>query len=137
MHFPIFYFVETYRSALTIAKIANDVYFQWWHPRNNWHKTEGWTEVNNGNRSLGKVEPYPDDVLFDIAINGKIVRSIDKTEFESMNKEINYNQAIYKFFDDKIFIESNEGESVEFGLRIRSESDPRKAGVSITHLYFA
>lgn len=93
--------------------------------------------MNNGNRSLGKAQPYPDDVFLDIAINGKIVRSIDKTEFDAMNKEINYNEVFYKLFDDENFIDSNEEESVEFGLRIRSESDPRQAGISIAHLYYA
>lgn len=81
--------------------------------------------------------PYPDDTFFDIAINGKIVDTWDKEKFDSVNKEISYNEAFYKFFDDENFIESEEGEPVEFGLRIRSESDPKLAGTSITHLYYA
>lgn len=61
----------------------------------------------------------------------------DLAKFQSINKEISYNEAFYKFFDDESFISSEEGEPVEFGFRIRSESAPRVAGVTITHLYYA
>ena len=111
---------------------------QWWHPRDNWYLTDNWSEVNNGERALGgKVLPWPDDTMIDIAVNGEIVSTWDLDYFQSVNKEISYNEAFYKFFDDEDFTQKEDGESVEFGLRIRSESNPRRAGLSITHIYYA
>mmetsp|Transcript_9655 Transcript_9655/g.6752 ORF Transcript_9655/g.6752 Transcript_9655/m.6752 type:complete len:112 (+) Transcript_9655:3-338(+) len=110
---------------------------EWWHPRDDWYLTEGWTEVNNGSRSLGTPIPWPDDVFIDLAVNGEIVSTWDKAQFDSINVAISYNEAFYKFLDDEDFIQNEEGEPVEFGLRIRSESDPRKAGLSLSHLYYA
>jgi len=110
---------------------------EWWHPRGNWPMTEGWTEVNNGNRALGKAIPYPDDVFIDFAVNGEIIGTWDKDEIQTRIIEIAYNEAFYKFLDDEDFIQSEEGEPVEFGIRIRSESDPRMAGLSLTHVYYA
>ena len=93
--------------------------------------------MNNGQRNLGKVDPWPDDVKLDIAINGKIVSTWDWDYFESINKSVAYNMAFYKFFDNENFTQNAEGEPVEFGLRIRSESNPKKAGLAISHLYYA
>ncbi len=81
--------------------------------------------------------PWPDDVLIDIAINGKIVDTWDADRFEPMKSELAYNQNFFKFFDDETFIKNENGEPVELGLRIRSESNPKRAGLSVTHVYYA
>jgi hypothetical protein len=94
--------------------------------------------VNNGNRALkAKVIPWPDDIFMDIAINGNIVDKWDKDKMEKMNVSIAYNEAIVKIFDDDSFVQSAEGESVEFAIRLRSESNPKLAGLSISHIYYA
>lgn len=123
---------------LILSKLTVLFLSQWWHPRDNWYLTENWSEVNNGERALGKAPvPYPDDVMIDIAVNGKIVSTWDNDYFQSVSKEISYNEAFYKFYDDENFTQKEDGEPVEFGLRIRSESNPRRAGLSITHIYYA
>ncbi len=75
--------------------------------------------------------------MIDIALNGKIIATWDKEYFDSVNKAIAYNMAFYKFFDDENFTQSADGEPVEFGLRVRSESNPKRAGLSISHIYYA
>ena len=92
--------------------------------------------MNNGNRALGKVVPWPDDVEIDIALNGKIIATWNWEYFESINVAMAYNEAFYKFYDDENFT-SGEGEPVEFGLRIRSESNPKRAGLAVSHIYYA
>lgn len=73
----------------------------------------------------------------DIAINGEIIDTWDLEKFEPKNKDIAYNENFIKFFDDENFITNKEGESIEFAFRIRSETNPRGAGISFTHLYYA
>jgi hypothetical protein len=46
--------------------------------------------------------------------------------------EIAYNESFYPLVDDK----SVTGD-VELGLRMRSEKDPRVAGMAVTHIYWA
>lgn len=46
--------------------------------------------------------------------------------------EMAYNEAFYRMVND----ETLKG-PVEFAMRARSESDPGKAGFSITHMYWA
>ena len=114
---------------------------QWWHPRAAAPNllTKGWTEVNNGvhfdnGREL-KTPPkeWPEDFHVDIAINGKIVKTYNGTEFLSLGPEIAYNEAFYPLLDDK---ELASGD-VELGFRMRSEIDPRVAALAFTHIYYA
>ncbi len=94
--------------------------------------------MNNGQRALGgNVSEYPDDVKIDIAVNEKIVATWDKAKIEILRKEVSYNEAFYKMFDDENFTMDAEGTEVELGLRIRSESNPRGAGISVSHIYYA
>merc|ERR1711957_719409 len=98
----------------------------WWAARRI-SQTDGWTEVNNGigGRLLGgKVEAWPDDTFFDIAVNGKIVKTYNYEEMMARTGEIAYNESFYPLVDDK----SVTG-NVELGLRMRSEKDPRVAGM--------
>jgi hypothetical protein len=106
---------------------------EWWHARRI-SQTDGWTEVNNGigGRLLGKVEAWPDDLFFDIAVNGKIVKTYNYEEMMAKTGEIAYNESFYPLVDDK----SVTGD-VELGLRMRSEKDPRMAGMAVTHIYWA
>jgi hypothetical protein len=113
---------------------------QWWHPRVAAPNllTKGWTEVNNGvhfdnGRDLKKkIADWPEDTHVDIAINGKIVKTYNGTEFLSLGPEISYNEAFYPLLDDK---ELASGD-VELGIRIRSEIDPHNAGFALTHIYY-
>ncbi len=72
-------------------------------------------------------------MIFEIAINGKIYDTWDKDKFMSnAYPELAYNQAIYRFVTDE-----NISGSVDLGLRISSESDPKQVGLSVTHIYYA
>jgi len=50
---------------------------------------------------------------------------------------ISYNEEFFVALDDENFTDNENGVPVEFGFRIRSESNPRMAGVSLTHVYYA
>ena len=119
------------RDGLIFAKL------EWWHPRGNeFLFTKDWTEVNNGQfRNLGTVIPWPDDVIIEIAVDGKIVATKykDFSEIQAMA----YNQGIYPLVNDESLIKGDEPESVELGIRIRSETNPKDAALSITHIYYA
>ena len=85
-----------------------------------------------GGRKLGGyVKPFPDDFFFDVAVNGKIVAEYNKTIFDGYIKESSYNEAYYPFVNDA----SITGD-VELAIRTRSESDPKGAALSVTHIYW-
>eukprot|EP00558_Chaetoceros_sp_UNC1202_P010884 CAMPEP_0197243762 /NCGR_PEP_ID=MMETSP1429-20130617/9101_1 /TAXON_ID=49237 /ORGANISM="Chaetoceros sp., Strain UNC1202" /LENGTH=881 /DNA_ID=CAMNT_0042704027 /DNA_START=58 /DNA_END=2703 /DNA_ORIENTATION=- len=124
-------------EGLIVAKL------EWWHPRGETlTQTRGWTEVNDGkilgdggSRQLKAAPvPWPDDIKLDIAVNGKIHKTLNKEEFFKMASEIAYNEAYYKLVDDASVA---TGEPVELGIRIRSTEDPKKASFGITHIYWA
>lgn len=119
------------KEGLIFAKL------EWWHPRGNeLEVTRGWTEVNNGQqRSLGKVIPWPDDTIIEIAIDGTIVATKNK-DF-SLIEAMAYNQGIYPLINDEKLIDGNEPRPVELGIRIRSESNPKDASFAVTHIYYA
>jgi hypothetical protein len=80
------------------------------------------------------IPPLPDDMKFDIALNGRIIKTMEKEEFMGYAVEIAYNQAIFPFLDD----DSVKGDpGVELGLRLRSESDPKNLAISVTHIYYS
>lgn len=87
-----------------------------------------------GSRNLGGAKPYPDDMKLDIAVNGKIYDTWDKEKFMLDSKELSYNEAFYKLITNDTSV---NGKNVEFGLRIRSESDPKGAGLGIAHIYWS
>jgi len=87
-----------------------------------------------------KVPPFPSDFRFDVAINGKIVKSFNKEEFMEASKEIMHNVALYPFLDDEEMAKRTNGkddETMELGIRVSSAQNPREAVVTITHLYWA
>ena len=115
---------------------------QWWHPRGGNTRTKTWTEVNNGEevggRNLGGYhEPWPEDCFVDVAVNGKIITTYNQTEFLEWKVSMAYNEAFYLFMDDKDLVQGDEPVSVELGIRLRSESNPKGAGLGITHIYYA
>lgn len=105
--------------------------------------TNDWTEVNNGitlgeGRNLeATVGDLPEDFFLDIAVNGEITRTYNYEEFKALTKEIAYNQAFYPLVNDESLVTGDEPEAVEIGLRIRSESNPKDASFSLTHIYYA
>jgi len=112
-----------------------------WHPRNGeLKKTMTWSEVNDGmtdgeGRELKRVPPpWPEDFMIDIAVNGKIHKSYTKEEWYKYAEPIAYNNAMYPLVDDKSFAGSG---AIEIGIRLRSESNPRNAGMTLSHIYFA
>ena len=81
------------------------------------------------------LDVYPDDVKMDIAVNGKIYDTWDKDKIMSnAYPELAYNEAIYRLVTNDMSV---NGKNVEFGLRMRSESDPKGAGLGVTHIYWS
>jgi hypothetical protein len=119
------------RDGLIFAKL------EWWHPRgNSFSLTKNWSEVNNGQfRNLGKIVPWPDDIMIEVAIDGKIVATKykDFSEIEAMA----YSQGIYPLLNDESLIQGNEPKAVELAIRIRSETNPKDAALSVSHIYYA
>lgn len=117
---------------------------QWWSPRN-MPFTKGWTEVNNGielqggSRSLkGAPQDWPEDIELDIAVNGKILRTMNYTDLKPMTKEIAYNEAFYLLLDDESVVAGDEYEEIKFGMRIRSQIGANTmASFGLTHIYYA
>jgi len=134
---------------------------EWWHPM---HTTD-WTEVNNGGnederRQLlegqmnnfndftiddrtgehrqTKAAPPPlvDDFEFDIALDGRIVKTWNATEYKRLAAEISYNEAIFPIYDDENTVEPD---GVQLAFRVRSASTDPKAhrAISITHIYYS
>jgi len=133
--------------VINVPKVKEGLIFakmEWWHPRGtDMEITKDWTEVNDGialgeGRKLGgNVKDLPEDFFLDIAVNGKITRTYNYEEFKVLTKEIAYNQAFYPFVNDESLVTGDEPEAVELGLRIRSESSPKDASFSLTHIYYA
>lgn len=120
------------KEGLILAKL------EFWHPRSNNELTKGWTEVNNGEvrRSLGgHFSEWPDDFKVDIAVNGKIVKTWNFDDMKELRKEVQHNEAFYPMVDDKNL--AGEEKDVELAIRLSSSIDPRLAGLSLTHLYYA
>lgn len=135
--------------------------FEYWSVRD-LSRTREWTEVNNGltydvtpykppeneaeeqlwdgtTRKLkATIPPFPEDSQFDFAINGKIMKTMDLKEFETYQKEIGYNVAVLPILDDEEMAERDwDGESMELGIRLRSETQPRDLVVNFNHIYYA
>ena len=90
--------------------------------------------VDRQRRTGGKVTPLPDDFELDIAINGRIWKTMNVTEFMVYTKEVAYNQAIFTLYDDETTVEEN---GVELSLRVRCSHSTVHTGISITHIYYA
>ena len=88
--------------------------------------------------------PWPEDVTLEISINGEIVNTWDKAHLEKTISESKFGtEKIAKegsyvtFLDDEEIVTKYGRTSYLFGLRIQSKIDPKNAGLSISHLYFA
>uniref|UniRef100_A0A7S4K3H2 Uncharacterized protein n=1 Tax=Odontella aurita TaxID=265563 RepID=A0A7S4K3H2_9STRA len=95
----------------------------------------------NHNRNLKAPPPaIPDDWKFEIAINGKMHKVMDKNEFMSHAVEIVKNWAIWPLMDDVEWSKkdwgNSEGEDVEVAVRMSSVSMPRRS-LRISHVYYA
>jgi hypothetical protein len=116
--------------------------------------TKDWKEVNNGKttdttpdavdasgRQLGKPTPdqiVPKDFEMDIAINGKITKTMDRAEWISFIGEASKNCAVWPLLNNEEMAkrENFEGEDMEFAIRFRSKIDPHM-GFCISHAYYA
>lgn len=118
---------------------------QWWRQRGGTTRgTKTWTEYNNGvqdrarQRELGgKIAEWPEDSEVQIAVNNKIIKTYNKTEFLVWRQEIAYNEAFYPLMDDKDFVKGDKPVSLELGIRVRSETDPIGVNLAISHIYYA
>jgi len=95
------------------------------------------TEHDFRRRMKSQPPPVPDDFQFDIAINGKIVKTMDRTEFMSYSGEIVKNWAIWTLMDDVEWAKSDwgdrDGEDVEAAIRFRGT----RRSVTVSHIYYA
>ena len=123
---------------------------EWWTTEKD-PFTEGWTEVgivpppaddhdpsDNARRSLGgRVSPMPDDMKFEVAIDGKIVKTWDHDEFMSYGKEVVKNFALWPLLDEVEWAKGNGGgKDVEVAIRLRSEAG-RECQLGVSHVYYA
>ena len=123
-----------------------------WHANQGNKRTKNWNEVNDGRtegttpyftndanatrcRSLG-VEWVTDDFQFDIAINGKIAKTMNNEEFMSYKDELVKNFALWPIMDDPSFAGGEAGVEVEIGIRLRSQEQPHTT-VGLSHVYYA
>jgi len=81
----------------------------------------------------GHGRPLVDDFMLDIAIDGKMYRTMENEEFTKYQKQIAYNEAFFPFMDDESFVRESE---VELSLRVRTEKNG-STGFSISHIYYA
>ena len=128
--------------------------------------TDTWTEVNDGktydttpyekpdgrNRVLSDSsleeegqrdlkatfeQTVPRDLKMDIALNGKIVKTMEYDEWKTHSAEFVKNVALWPILDDISMAERDwEGEPVEVGIRFHSQLKPNQ-GFCISHVYYA
>uniref|UniRef100_A0A7S4J0A1 Uncharacterized protein n=1 Tax=Odontella aurita TaxID=265563 RepID=A0A7S4J0A1_9STRA len=92
-------------------------------------------------RLKGPAKVHPDDMKFEVAINGEVIKSSNKEEFLSYGKEIVKNFALWPMMDDVEWAKRDwgdqEGEDVELAVRITCPSKPRSCTIGISHVYYA
>ena len=89
----------------------------------------------------GKMDPVPDDWQFDIVINNGEMRTMNRTEFISHQKEYVKNVAVWPILNDESMSANYEDDDgklnpVEVAVRFRSEINPRHS-LCISHVYYA
>ena len=98
----------------------------------NWEEAEG--------RRLGKMtleSRVPPDLKMDIAINGKITKTMEREEWVKYVGEYVKNVALWPLLNDESMAQRDwEGESMEIAIRFRSELNPR-VPYCLSHLYYA
>jgi hypothetical protein len=142
--------------VFTVPKIKEGIVLarmEWWCMVHPWIAKD-WTEVNGGKttdttpyvddrtgRQLKKPTPdqiVPKDFEMDIAINGKLTKTMDQAEWLSFIAEPSKNCAVWPLLNDEEMAkrENFEGEDMEFAIRFRSKIDPNM-GFCISHAYYA
>jgi len=145
--------------VFTVPKVKEGVILarmEWWcHYA---HKlTTDWTEVNDGKttdttpynatvgqRQLGKPtqdQLVPKDLEMDIAINGKITKTMKRDDWIKYTAEKTKNCAVWPLLNNeemskRDWKDDNEGETVDVAVRFRSKENP-KATFCISHIYYA
>ena len=127
-----------------------------------WNVTEPWSKLATRRLTVDEQEPpmYPDDYdhhrrlgkptpdqlvhddfKMDIAINGKITKTMEREEWISHIGEMSKNCAVWPLMDDISYAErdwadGDEGETVEVAIRFRQDSQPHQ-GYCLSHIYYA
>jgi len=119
---------------------------EYWHNYNSNPRTDGWTEVNNGGKDDGRIRrrklkkpppPLPDTFRFDVAVNGVITSSWNKTEYTTQNCfSPSYNNAFCVLWSDEQWKAQGKKEDIELAIRIRGEAG-RIGVVGLSHFYYA
>lgn len=147
--------VPNVREGIILARM------EWWCGSQNANSlTEKWTEVDDGktmdttpwegffepdnppnrHRVLKKPthdELVPSDFEMDIAINGKIVQTMKRTEWLEYTREYVKNVAVFPLLNDESMAQKDwEGEPMEAAIRFRSKKMPKQT-YCISHIYYA
>jgi len=145
--------VPNVKEGIIIARM------EWWCGRES-PLTVSWTEVNGGKtmdttpynatrpttRQLGGKASFdnsvPMDFEMDIAINGKITRTMKREEWLTYTHEYTKNCAVWPLFNDEDMArrdwkKGEEGETVEVAIRFRSQSKPLDSNICLSHVYYA
>jgi hypothetical protein len=142
------------REGIILARM------EWWCGTNKGTSlTQDWNEVDDGKtfdttrldpkdvdsgsqrqRILGKPtidDMIPSDLQMDIAINGKIVHTMDREEFIKHTAEYVKNVAVFPLLNDEsMAIRDWDGEPMEVAIRFRSKKSPQQT-YCLSHLYYA
>ncbi|KAG7359209.1 hypothetical protein IV203_015798 [Nitzschia inconspicua] len=147
--------VPKVREGIILARM------EWWCGSQTANSlTKDWTEVDDGktmdttpwdaakqssdpqgrHRILKKPthdELVPSDFEMDIAINGKIVKTMKRQEWLDHTQEFVKNVAVFPLLNDESMAQRDwEGEPVEAAIRFRSKKMPKQT-YCISHIYYA
>lgn len=91
-------------------------------------------------RRLGKAsipDFVPPDLKMDIAINGKITKTMEREEWVQYVGEYVKNVALWPLLNDESMAQRDwDGEPMEVAIRFRSELKPQQ-GYTVSHIYYA
>jgi hypothetical protein len=145
--------VPNVREGIILARI------EWWcgSEKANSLTTE-WTEVDDGKtmdttpwekpatdeshrqRVLGKMSQddlIPSDFDMDIAINGKITKTMKRDEWMQYEPEKGKNVAVWPLLNDESMAQKDwDGEPVEAAIRFRTTLKPKQT-YCLSHIYYA
>ena len=141
------------REGIILARI------EWWCGSNKGTSlTKNWKEVNDG-KTLDKTpfnatatggvrqrerilkptmdQLIPTDLEMDIAINGKIIKTMDREEFIGNTREYVKNVALFPLLNDESMAQKDwKGERMEVAIRFRTEKSPQQT-YCLSHIYYA
>ena len=153
--------LEGMKEGIVLARIES------WIGKEANSLTKDWKEVNNGmtydetpyifpqkvdtntqnedngkgrtRRLKGPPDPLPDDLVFEIAIDGEIKAKWSRDEFEKQRHSVAYNLDMFVLMDDPKMSETlkdeDTGKTVEVAIRLSGVK--REATFSLTHIYWA